>query len=161
VDEIEARFDLLKSEREAIQAGIRNYDVLSFQIKGWCITIATAGSGVAISSHDRALVSVGLAATVCFYLVDAYFRSLQGVFIDRDDFIEAQLKRTSVEGALSDRDALHIPWLSHSFRLDPRLNWAGQTLKEMQLLAVKAKDLITFGLYLLLVLLQIVLLIVL
>lgn len=115
MDETTAKFELLKLELQSIQAGIRGMDTIMFQIKGWCVTVAVATAGVALTSSHIELVAVGGAAVVGFWLVDAHYKSMQRIFIDRDDRIEEVLARQEPLAALA-AGQLHVPGLASSFR---------------------------------------------
>ena len=84
MDSDEARFALLLREMEAIQGGIQSMDSAMFKIKGWGITLAAAATGVAINSSRPAFLIIGLVSTLAFWFVDAYFKSIQRVYILRD-----------------------------------------------------------------------------
>lgn len=72
--EEDARFELLKTELNAVQSSIQNLDTIVFQIKGWCVTAALAIGGLATSSHTPALALVGIAAVAGFFLVNCQFK---------------------------------------------------------------------------------------
>jgi len=147
VDETTAKFDLLKLELQSIQAGIRGMDTIMFQIKGWCVTVAVATAGVALTSSHIELVAVGGAAVVGFWLVDAHYKSMQRIFIDRDDRIEEILAGQEPLAALAAGE-LHVPGLASSFRNPGQSSFSQNLQNEFGLLWREAKIPLTFGLYL-------------
>jgi hypothetical protein len=66
--EEDARLALLQTELGSIQSAIRSLDVIVFQIKGWCVTVALAAAGFAAAYSKTGLLFVGAGAIVGFYL---------------------------------------------------------------------------------------------
>src|SRR5688572_5681293 len=85
--ETQAKFELLKIELQSIQTGIRGIDTILFQIKGWCVTVTLAIAGIALTSERRALILLGLTSVLCFWIVDAQFKTSQRVHMKRDGVI--------------------------------------------------------------------------
>ncbi len=89
IDEADIRLDLLKSELSSLESGIRAFDSISFQVKGWCVTATVALTGFAVSGHKRLLL-VAVFAVIGFWLVDSQNRQIQRAFLQRN----GQLRRT-------------------------------------------------------------------
>lgn len=89
--EEEARLALLQNELNALQKGITGLDSITFQIKGWCVTVSLAIGGFAIAYHRAALLFVGAAAVLGFYLVNCQFKLIQRAFMERNDAINHEL----------------------------------------------------------------------
>jgi hypothetical protein len=152
-DETAARFDLLKIELATIQGGIRGIDSILFQVKGWCVTVCVAVAGVALSQKSAVLTAVAGAAVVGFWLVDAHYKSLQRVFITRDNAIEDALKEVGPLAALRS-GSLRVPATASRFRDHPDRQYNPQATRldqkvkiEMRLLWAEARLPLTFGLY--------------
>jgi hypothetical protein len=88
VTEEDAKLTLLQTELNGIQAAIRSLDAIDFQIKGWCVTTGLAIGGFAVAYKKPALLLVGMAAVIGFYLVNCQFKSIQRAFIRRNSRID-------------------------------------------------------------------------
>lgn len=80
----QARLALLQSELSALQGTIRGLDSILFQIKGWTVTAALAIAGITVTSGQRALLLVGGAAVLGFWLVECQFKTVQRIYILRN-----------------------------------------------------------------------------
>jgi hypothetical protein len=142
-----AKFELLKLELQSIQAGIRGMDTIMFQIKGWCVTVAVATAGFALTSSHIELVAVGGAAVVGFWLVDAHYKSIQRVFIDRNNRIEEIVAGQDPITALN-MGHLRVPELGFCFRGSDQSSYWKNLKNEFGRLWREARIPLTFGLYL-------------
>ena len=106
--EEDARLALLQTELNAIQSGIRGMDTILFQIKGWCVTAALAIGGFAVTSHRVALLAVGVAAVLGFYLVNCQFKMIQRAFMDRNKKLDAELRTYGIMGVLKGAGSFDI-----------------------------------------------------
>jgi hypothetical protein len=79
VTEEDARLVLLQTELSGIQNAIRDLDKITFQIKGWCVTVSLAIGGFAVAYHQPALLIVGAGAVIGFYLVNCQFKMIQAI----------------------------------------------------------------------------------
>jgi hypothetical protein len=118
VDETEAKFQLLLREMEAIQDGIQSMDSAMFKIKGWCITVAASATGVAITFSRPSFVFIGLWSTLAFWFVDAYFKSIQRIYIERDLELCRRLVGKDPSAVLNDRPdtGVWVPDLARRFQ---------------------------------------------
>ena len=91
MDEQAARLALLQAELGAIQDAIRGLDTITFQIKGWSVTVATAISGFAVSPKRPALLALAAVAVLEFWLINAQFKLYQRAFIDRNKSIHREV----------------------------------------------------------------------
>lgn len=98
--EEDARLALLQSEINVLQSSILSFDAITFQIKGWCVTTSLAIGGFAVVYHRPALVLVGLASVVGFFLVNCQFKILQRVFIKRNLALDSEIRATGIIGVL-------------------------------------------------------------
>ena len=148
--EEDARLALLQTELQAIQNAIRALDTITFQIKGWCVTTALAAGGFAVAYHKPALLLVGSAAVVGFYLVNCQFKHIQRNFIDRNYNIDSELRKTGVIEFLRGNGSLQVVgtaaplWRKHS----PSSSWFQRV--RHHLLDLLSEGILpnTFGLYL-------------
>jgi hypothetical protein len=136
----EAIMELLKLELQAIQSGIRGLDTILFQIKGWCVTVTVAIAGFALANDRAKLLFLGLAVVVAFWLVDAHYKSVQRVFINRDREIQSKLEGKDPLVVLESY-TLKVPGLAPGF--------AFKGSSEIRGLVREALNLITAGLYVL------------
>jgi hypothetical protein len=63
--EPDVRLALLQVELASLESGIRGFDTIAFQVKGWCVTATLAIAGFAVSGRKRLLI-VGAVAVVGF-----------------------------------------------------------------------------------------------
>jgi hypothetical protein len=80
LEEEEARLALLQTELNSIQNSIRGLDAITFQIKGWCVTTCLAVGGFAIAYHKPALLLIGEAAALGFFMINCQFKMIQRPF---------------------------------------------------------------------------------
>jgi len=114
MDELSARFELLKLELAELQAAIRNNDIIHFQIKGWAVTVALASAGFAFSTHVRSVALLGIVAAIIFSLFDSQRMLTQRSLIDRCRALETSVASRSIEAAISREAGLNIPGLASS-----------------------------------------------
>ena len=98
---MQARLALLQVELTAIETAIRSLDTIGFQIKGWAVTAALAIGGFTITEHKRALLLVGAAATIGFWLVDCQFKAIQRTFLKRNRALADELRNSDVAAILA------------------------------------------------------------
>ncbi len=71
---------------EFIQAVITRMNTNSFQIKGWCITIASALLALYASTKNELFILISVAPTFIFWLLDSYYlmqeRKFRGLYKD-------------------------------------------------------------------------------
>ena len=146
-DEMSAQFDLLKLEMTSIQAGVRGIDAILFQVKGWCVTICVASAGLALTTKTIGLLAVGTGAALGFWLVDAHYKSVQRVFIERDAVIETALAGKDPIAVLRD-GGLIVPGLGSAFRTDDSFTFGQKVRLEVRRLWREARLPLTFGVYL-------------
>jgi hypothetical protein len=108
VEEEEARLALLQTELNTIQSSIRGLDSIIFQIKGWCVTTSLAIGGFAVAYHKPALLFIGGAATVGFFMINCQFKMFQRVFLNRNLAINAELQNTGIMEVLKGAGSFDI-----------------------------------------------------
>lgn len=106
--EEEARLELLKTELNAVQSSIQNFETIVFQIKGWCVTVVLAIGGFAISSHAPALTLVGIVAAIGFFLLNCQFKAIQRKFIKRNNELFSELSSVGIMQVLKGAGTLQI-----------------------------------------------------
>jgi len=71
---------------EFIQMVITRMNTNSFQIKGWCITIASALLAIYASTKNELFILISIAPTLVFWLLDSYYlmqeRKFRGLYKD-------------------------------------------------------------------------------
>lgn len=106
--EEEARLELLKTELNAVQSSIQNFDTIVFQIKGWCVTVVLAIGGFAVSSKTPALTLVGIVAAIGFFLMNCQFKAIQRKFINRNMELGSELSSVGIMQVLKGDGTLKI-----------------------------------------------------
>jgi hypothetical protein len=79
---------LLDKEIEYIHSQIGHFDDLSFQIKGWAITIWAAISAFGSSQATSLVVLASIPAMMAFWTLDAFFKQYQRRYMARIGAIE-------------------------------------------------------------------------
>jgi hypothetical protein len=79
---------LLTQEIEYIHSQIGHFDDLSFQIKGWAITIWAAISAFGSSQTTVLVILASIPAMLAFWTLDAYFKQYQRRYMARMGAIE-------------------------------------------------------------------------
>lgn len=118
--EEEARLALLQSELSAVQSSIISFDAIAFQIKGWCVTTALAIGGFAVVYHKPALIFIGLASVLGFFLLNCQFKAIQRNFIERNSALDRELRTKGVMQVIKGAGSIDIvgtavPDFSQSF----------------------------------------------
>jgi len=106
--EEEARPALLQTEIDALRKSISGLDVITFQIKGWCVTASVAIGGFAVAYHKLALLIVGAGAVLGFYLVNCQFKMVQRAFINRNNELDHELRSIGIMEILKGTGNLSI-----------------------------------------------------
>ena len=114
MNEEAARFELLKQELDHLDSGIRSFDAILFQVKGWCVTATVAIASVAVTTSRASVLAVALGAILGFWLLDGLHKFLQRRFIDRNTDIEMALHAGTVADVLNS-NLLRIPNLTGAF----------------------------------------------
>ena len=102
-DEFEYRFELLKQEMATLQDGIKTYDGILFTIKGWAITIFSAFIFFAADKQKPIFLVICAVAVMLFWLLDAIYKSIQGVYIHRYNQIEEFLRSPQFTKTIQER----------------------------------------------------------
>jgi hypothetical protein len=100
-DNFKFKFELLKQEMDSVQKGIHTYGQLQFTIKGWAITLFSGFVIFALDKDMWVILVVGAAVVIFFWFLDASFKGLQKVYLDRAKKIERFLQK--VEPAKGER----------------------------------------------------------
>lgn len=90
------KLDLLKKEMDNIQGHIRAYGQVQFTIKGWAITIYSGFIFFAVKEKEPVFLGLCAITVLLFWLLDAIFKSIQKVYIDRAIKIESFLQELPV-----------------------------------------------------------------
>jgi len=150
VTEEDARLTLLQTELDGIQGAIRALDTIDFQIKGWCVTTGLAIGGFAVAYKKPALLLIGMAAVIGFFLVNCQFKGIQRVFIIRNKSIDSDLKKTGIMDFLHGNGALEVVGTSRPEWLTVRRgsSWSTRARNEIARILLEGRLPNTFGLYL-------------
>ena len=91
-EESQIKLDLLKHEMDSVQNNLRAYGQIQFTIKGWAITLFSGFIYFAVKEQQPIFLGLCALTVVLFWLLDAIFKSIQTVYIDRARKIEAFLQ---------------------------------------------------------------------
>ena len=121
------RLKLLQKEMEMLQNGIRGYDSIIFTIKGWSITVFSAIVIFAVDKQKPFLYWLCFASLLSFWLIDAFYKSIQNNMISRYRKIEIFLQSSDFEAAIAERSFgnFRVPNFNEelSVRRSQRLRW--------------------------------------
>ncbi len=91
-DEFQFKLDLLRQEMDTVQDGIRAYGQVQFTIKGWAITVFSGFVFFAARETQPIFLGLSAIAVILFWILDAIFKSIQEVYIERATKIEQFLQ---------------------------------------------------------------------
>ena len=75
---LEYQLELLSQEIEVIHSRIREYDEISFKVKGWSITLWIAIIGYSLREDGNLyVILISIPALILFWMIDAMFKSYQ------------------------------------------------------------------------------------
>lgn len=95
------RFELLKKGIDIVQEGISRYGDVQFKVKGWAITIYS-GFVIFALQHKQPVMLLACGVTVLlFWVLDAFYKSLQCVYVDQARRIENLVNSCYLEGVPS------------------------------------------------------------
>ncbi|MGI8765292.1 MAG: hypothetical protein ACR2KM_02115 [Gemmatimonadaceae bacterium] len=112
MDELEARFDLLKAEMSELQQAIRSQDTITLQAKGWAVTVGLAAAGLALSAKVSIAALLGLLSSAAFWSIDAHRRTPRAANQTSSE-IEDALNAGTVAEALNSPTRLAVPNIAH------------------------------------------------
>lgn len=131
-DLFEFQQSLLMEEIEYIHTQIGNFDTLSFQIKGWAVTLWAAIIAYGTSQTAALVVLASIPVMITFWIIDAFFKQYQRRFSTRMGFIEMFLhsrdffKESGLRAAFQKKDfgdfPIHDPIASRTRKLAPELD---------------------------------------
>ena len=121
--------ELLTKEIDYIHSQISHFDTLSFQIKGWAITVWAAIIAFGSSQATALVVLASIPAMITFWVLDAFFKRYQRRFFVRMAVIEQFLDSSGVfednglQAAFAHKDfgrfPIHDPIAARTRRLNP------------------------------------------
>lgn len=95
---------------EIIQGVINRMASNSFVFKGWSITIVAGLSAFAARGTDKKLLVLSIVATTLFWLVDAYYLSLERAYRDLYDEV-ARRKPENIDFSMKALGTGYEQWL--------------------------------------------------
>ena len=114
-DEFQFKLGLLKQEMDTVQNGIRTYGQVQFTIKGWAITIFSGFIFFATKETKPIFLSLSAVAVILFWILDATFKSLQQVYIERATKIEEFLQGLTPAQGGKAFDKFTVPNIESTF----------------------------------------------
>jgi hypothetical protein len=88
-DEFDYKRQLLKQEMDTSQNGIKTYNEAQFKVKSFAIPLLAGFLTFAMDENRPAFLLSGVVIVILFWFQDAYFQSIQRVYMDRAREIEA------------------------------------------------------------------------
>ena len=85
----ETLLETLKDEYFKIIEMTERFDEKAIVMKGWSITLSTSAVGVALLNNMPALLLLAAAATLFFWVIEAFWKSFQSAHYPRINAIEA------------------------------------------------------------------------
>ncbi|MBM2615622.1 DUF2270 domain-containing protein [Actinoplanes sp. LDG1-06] len=131
----EVRLENLRKEYEYTETAIRTYDDHAFKVKNWAITVCSAVTLIAINSHRPVMYLVGVVAALGFWVMDAYTRLTQRIFIRRNRAMERFFHGPALDEAFEAQslNGIDVPLLSDVMGKVPRSALARQILFEARM----------------------------
>ena len=83
-----AELTFLKEEYLHIQKTIEDFDQRALTIKAWSVTLSMAGIGAAFTQKVPILLLLAAAASLCFWIVEALWKTFQNAYYPRVEEIE-------------------------------------------------------------------------
>ncbi|WP_405056834.1 hypothetical protein OG474_29350 [Kribbella sp. NBC_01505] len=121
MDELSARFDLLKLELSELQQAIRAADTILFQVKGLAVTVALGSAGIGLTTDRPLAAGLGVISTAAFALIDAHRKVVQRRLSARSIEIEMAVASNKLSDILAPESSLHVPGMAtHLTRSYPR-----------------------------------------
>jgi len=115
-EEKSRRWALVTASYQLAQAKISSYDTISFQIKGWAITVWAAFIGFTRQMHPAESLLCTIAPIILFWSLDIMFKFFQEQFLK----LSARLETVMINEVVSDTDLEYIAFSRniHSNMLD-------------------------------------------
>jgi hypothetical protein len=119
-DPFDYKFELVKQEMETVQKGIDIYNRTIFAVKGLAMTLFTAFIafiGAQTSKPNSTIFWAMAFILLLFWILDALFKSIQKVYIDRSLEIERQLRKQEFYQHLAEDsfESFDFPRIEHAF----------------------------------------------
>ncbi len=106
-EEFDYKLQLLKQEMEIAQNGIKTYNEAQFKVKSFAIPLLAGFLTFAMDKHRPVFLISGAIIVILFWFQDAYFQSIQRVYMERAREIEeifrsAEFSEAFTKHSLSD-----------------------------------------------------------
>ncbi len=136
-DFFELNLEVLRTEWSYTQDSIRSLDDITFKIRGWAITLSSAGLAFAYVNKDQALCLYLMLPVAIFWIVDGLFKSFQRKFIFRDREIRNYFDSITFKDDYEKRELSGISLAKAFAPPNSRYGWTwtgfGRHLKAMML----------------------------
>jgi hypothetical protein len=96
-------FAILMEEWKLCEAGIARFDTLSFQVRGWAISLVVALVAAAVTLRSPGIAWTGVMGALFFWWIEAMHKNYQSIYIGRVDAIQRVL-RQHLERAVGEAD---------------------------------------------------------
>jgi hypothetical protein len=106
-DEFKYRLELLKQEMKTAQNGIKTYNEAQFKVKSFALPLLAGFLTFAMDKHRPIFLLSSVVIVILFWIQDAYFQSIQKVYMDRAReiekiFLSAEFSEAFTKESLSD-----------------------------------------------------------
>lgn len=100
-EEFDYKLELLKQEMEISQDGIKTYNEAQFKVKSFAIPLLAGFLTFAMDKQRPIFLLSGIVIVILFWFQDAYFQSIQRVYMERAREIEAIFLSTEFSEAFT------------------------------------------------------------
>ena len=126
-DFFDLSLDILRSEWSYTQDSIRALDDTVFRIRGWAVTLSSAGLAYAYVDKDAYLCLYLIMPVGIFWSIDGLFKSFQGKFIERDREIRIYFASSNFKQDFEKRELSGIT-VTKTFAKTRREGWTLDSL---------------------------------
>ena len=103
-DIINIEKEIIIKELDYCVAGIRDFDIIIFKIKGWAITVFSAFMVLSVSENAPELILFSALSSILFWIFEAQYKAYQQRFIIRENEIKRHLASDALFSRRSSQD---------------------------------------------------------
>lgn len=117
------QLEILLKEWDYAQSHIGRFDTIIFSIRSWAVSAFTAMLAVAATQGKPALMLLAIIPTMMFWLIEAFHKSFQRLYILRTREIEYYLASETFRQDAAAQTAMQFRTPTTSERFHGRLRW--------------------------------------
>lgn len=115
----EVRMRLLEDELTALHAGITAVDGRMTQVRGWCVTLVSGISALAVTQRRIIILAAAVGVVLLFWWIESQVAAIQRVMIRRIQDIDVHFSGRPAVDAVVD-ESLALPGMSSAFVSSPQ-----------------------------------------